>query len=98
MTFGEFQLVCDANSPPASLDPLLLALWLDRNDKWDDAHTTVQSIPTPQGSLVHAYLHRKEGDLANAAYWYRRASREAPTATLDEEWAAIARELCSQDD
>jgi hypothetical protein len=40
---------------------------------------------------VHAHLHRIEGDLANAGYWYRQAGRPKCTAPLAEEWEEIAR-------
>ena len=47
----------------------------------------------PAGAWVHAYLHRKEGDLANADYWYRRAGQPACDGPLDDEWAAIVETL-----
>jgi hypothetical protein len=42
---------------------------------------------------VHGYLHRKEGDLANAGYWYRRAGRPVASEPLAAEWETIARAL-----
>lgn len=71
----------------------LLALWHDRRGDWEAAHQVAQDIPDPVGAWIHAYLHRKEGDLANAGYWYRRASRPQARGPLDEEWTAIATEL-----
>lgn len=73
----------------------LLALWHDRRGDWEAAHQVAQDVPDPAGAWIHAYLHRKEGDLANAGYWYRRASRPQPRGSLDEEWTAIATELLS---
>lgn len=72
---------------------LLEALELDRNDEWDAAHRMVQSMEDTNAYWIHAYLHRKEGDLGNANYWYSRASREAPDVDLSEEWQTIYNSL-----
>lgn len=82
-----------AAEPPAGLPPLVAALWWARKGDWDRAHTIAQDIDTKDGAWVHAYLHRVEGDLANAGYWYRRAGRPQAMAALDDEWAEIARAL-----
>jgi len=83
-----------APEPPPGLSHPLLALWWDAHGDWARAHGHAQQAEDdPDGCHVHAYLHRKEGDLANADYWYRRAGRRRPDATLDEEWRAIAAEL-----
>jgi hypothetical protein len=74
----------------AGLPPLLAALWWDARGDWTRAHECAQSVEDADGAWVHAYLHRKEGDLGNADYWYRRAGRRRPTMTLDAEWAEIA--------
>jgi hypothetical protein len=68
---------------------VLVALWHDARGDWDAAHTVAQDVPDPDGAWVHAYLHRKEGDLGNAAYWYRRAGKPAATGSLEEEWRQI---------
>ena len=60
---------------------------------WDGAHKMVQDDPTPEAAWVHAHLHRVEGDLANARYWYARAGRPEATGGLDEEREEIARAL-----
>ncbi|NMJ42269.1 hypothetical protein GWK16_13530 [Roseomonas sp. JC162] len=73
------------------LPPLLAALWWDARGDWARAHEIAQSVETADGSWVHAYLHRKEGDLGNADYWYRRAGRRRPGVTLAEEWADLVR-------
>ena len=57
----------------AEISELLRALQLDKDGDWDRAHGIAQSVSSQNGSRVHAYLHRKEGDLANASYWYSRA-------------------------
>lgn len=95
MTLDEFRATLGAAVPPASLPPSLEALWRIANDEWDAAHRLVQSGMGADGAWIHAHLHRIEGDLANASYWYRRAGRPVSEATLDEEWAEIASALLS---
>jgi hypothetical protein len=75
------------------LPPLLAALWWEARGEWARAHTLAQSVETADGAWVHAYLHRQEGDLGNADYWYRRAGRRRPATALSEEWAAIVQAL-----
>ncbi len=70
-------------------DTLLNAMVLDKNGDWDAAHTTVQSLEDTRAYWIHAYLHRKEGDLDNAGYWYNRAERALPDSSLDDEWQTI---------
>jgi hypothetical protein len=81
--------------PPASISVEAKALWFARAGKWDAAHDLCQDVPGNSGSWIHAWLHRQEGDLGNAGYWYSRAGREMPAAdvSLEEEWIGIAEEL-----
>jgi hypothetical protein len=83
-------------APPARLNHSLQALWWDAKGDWERAHSCVQNDEGEAASLVHAYLHRKEGDASNAAYWYRRAGRKPAHGTLAAEWAAIAGDLLDQ--
>jgi hypothetical protein len=78
---------------PESAPVLIRALWHDATGDWDMAHTVAQDVGTAEGSWVHAYLHRKEGDLANAGYWYRRAGKPIATGSLEDEWREIAAAL-----
>lgn len=94
MTFEDFQATLGNKELGESLPDGLRALWLDAQGDWHGAHTVAQSIKDQTGSLIHAYLHRKEGDLGNAGYWYSRAGRPAASDSLDSEWERIARELC----
>ena len=98
MSFQEFcESVAAGVSPPADVSTALSALWHDARGNWDQAHTVAQSDAGPDGAWVHAYLHRKEGDLGNAAYWYRRAGRPVPTdLSLEAEWQEIARTLLAR--
>lgn len=92
MSFAEFEASLTVATPPP-LGPALLALWHDARGDWDRAHRAVQDDLSAEAFWVHAYLHRREGDAGNAAYWYARARRPVATATLAAEWAAIAHEL-----
>ncbi|QBG47434.1 hypothetical protein EGM51_08530 [Verrucomicrobia bacterium S94] len=65
------------------------ALETERDGDWDGAHRIVQKISTPDAAWIHAYLHRVEGDLGNAAYWYRRAGRPECRSSSEEEWQEI---------
>ncbi len=80
---------------PAGLSIEQKALWLAKAGKWDDSHDLCQDVPDPAGAWIHAYLHRVEGDLGNASYWYHRAGKEMPASgvTLDQEWGLIAAAL-----
>jgi hypothetical protein len=89
MTTDEFAATTGAATPPAGLSPVLVALWHDARGDWDAAHTVAQDVPDPDGAWVHAYLHRKEGDLANASYWYRRADKPVATGSLEQEWRQL---------
>ena len=92
MTLAEFQSTIDAGNEPA-VTPLLLALWHDARGDWDEAHRLAQEIETRDGAWVHAYLHRREGDLGNAAYWYQQAGQPVASDSLESEWQRIARAL-----
>jgi hypothetical protein len=92
VTFTEFQSTIATGTPP-DIAPLLLALWYDARGDWDRAHSIAQEVEDEHGSLVHAYLHRKEGDLPNADYWYRRARRQVAIDSVQSEWARIVTEL-----
>lgn len=91
MTIAEFR----AKSAD-DLSGVLLALWWDGKGDWDRAHQVAQDVPGREGAWVHAYLHRKEGDLGNAAYWYSRAGQPVARGDLAEEWVAIVSELLTR--
>lgn len=89
MTLDEFK-ASTASAEPPSLSPPLQALWHDRRGDWDQAHEAAQSHKSPEAAWVHAYLHRKEGDLGNARYWYNRARKPESRDPLEKEWDQIA--------
>lgn len=82
-------------APPAGASAAAQALWYARAGKWDAAHDLCQEVPGTAGSWIHAWLHREEGDLGNAGYWYSRAGKPMPpiNITIEQEWLAIASEL-----
>jgi hypothetical protein len=90
ISFEEYLELKDSGNIPDDIPLLLQALLLDASGDWDSAHRIAQNDPSPDGSWVHAYLHREEGDLGNAGYWYRNAGRSMPDMTLEEEWEYIA--------
>jgi hypothetical protein len=95
MTLDQFRETLAATTPPA-VPPLLQSLWHDAKGDWDQAHRVAQDVSGADGAWVHAYLHRKEGDLANARYWYRQAGREAAAEPVVAEWTRIVGELLSR--
>ena len=83
---------------PADLGPCVIALCHAAHGEWETAHELVQHEAGADAAWVHAWLHRYEGDLANAAYWYRRACRPVEDGDLDSEWRSIATELLARHD
>ena len=85
------------DEPPSGLTAALEALWWDAKGAWDRAHERAQAQGGASGAWVHAYLHRKEGDMSNARYWYGQAGR-TPVADvpLEAEWEEIARALLAK--
>jgi hypothetical protein len=82
-----------AASDGRGLSGALLALWWDARGDWEKAHEVAQDVAGRDGAWVHAYLHRKEGDLGNAAYWYRRAGRAVAKGDSRLEWEGIVGEV-----
>ena len=82
--------------PPTGLSLAQQALWWDAKGDWDKAHACAQERDDTPGMRVHAYLHRKEGDPSNAAYWYRRCGAQPSVLTLDEEWDELVRAFSQQ--
>ncbi len=96
MTLADFRRTISESKPPATLSAPLRALWHDAKGDWDAAHEVAQNIDDATGAWIHAYLHRKEGDLGNAGYWYRRAQKPECRGSLAAEWDEIATALLSE--
>ena len=97
MDIGSFEQLLGNDEPPEGLSNALQALWYKARGNWDAAHTAAQDDEGRDGSWVHGYLHRKEGDEANAGYWYRRAGQTFPSSLLADEWRAIAAALLASE-
>jgi hypothetical protein len=95
MDLQQFRDSLRSDQPPNSLSLALQGLWWDAKGDWTRAHESAQQDEGPDGSWVHAYLHRKEGDASNAGYWYRRAGKASFRGSLDDEWLLIAEALLS---
>ncbi len=93
MIYDEYLASIKNAQPSSELSATLRSLWWDKKGDWDTAHAIAQEIPTTQGSAVHAYLHREEGVLWNADYWYSRAGRMRPDIPLEEEWQLLVEEM-----
>ena len=95
MTLADFQNSLTSNEQPAHLSAPLLALWWDAKGDWQQAHALIDDLESKPAMAVHAYLHHKEGDRGNAAYWDRRAGSTSRHATLEAEWTTLVQHLLS---
>jgi len=96
MTKQQFLDSLNETASPQGLSPYLAALWLEHSGDWAKAHETVQDISDTRAALVHAYLHRKEGDQSNASYWYGKAAKTFPSLSLEEEWDELVERFLSE--
>jgi hypothetical protein len=93
---ADFKASLSAASPAPELDPPLAGLWWAAKGNWDRAHKIVQDEDTAASAWVHAYLHRVEGDLGNAGYWYRQAGQPVATGSRETEWERIVAGLIGE--
>lgn len=93
MTYDDFILTIENNELPHNHPLYIQALWYDATNDWHKAHSLIDSADDKNSCWVHAYLHRKEGDISNADYWYRRAQKSRPHVTLLQEWKDITLKL-----
>jgi hypothetical protein len=96
MTPAQLRATLDQSSPPTNLPSLLTALWWEAKGDWNQAHEIAHADNGADAAWVHAYLHRKEGDASNAAYWYRQAHQPDHALSLDKEWEQIASALLNK--
>ena len=96
MTPAAFKSSIVNRRQPDGMSNPLLALWHDEAGDWDEAHRVAQDIDNETGARIHAYLHRKEGDIGNARYWYGRAGVPPFNGTLGEEWQSLVSSLCDE--
>jgi hypothetical protein len=93
MTRDEFEAAVNGDNRPSEEGNAILAMWYDARGDWTSAHTEAQAMDDNTGAWIHAYLHRVEGDLSNAGYWYRRAGRPVCDDPLEEEREEILADL-----
>ena len=82
---------------PSGISVYLQALWYDGKNDWKRSHELIQDIPDKNASWIHAYLHRKEGDIGNADYWYFKAGKKRPAYSLKEEWEQLVKIMLSEE-
>ena len=92
MTVEQFKSSLQSTMPPG-LSVYLESLWYDGKGDWERSHTIIQDVEDKNAAWIHAYLHRKEGDIWNADYWYNKAGKKRPTVSLQEEWENIVTAL-----
>ncbi|MES2268619.1 MAG: hypothetical protein V4520_17770 [Bacteroidota bacterium] len=88
-TLTQFKTSINDSEPNRGMTVQLKSLWYDAKSDWHKAHAQVDHLNDRESAWVHAYLHRKEGDIGNADYWYRRAGKVRPDVSLQEEWTAL---------
>jgi hypothetical protein len=93
MDLPAFRQSLKQKEPPATLGRALTGLWWDAQGNWTRAHESAQEDESSAGAWVHAYLHRKEGDASNAAYWYRQAGKPVARGSFEDEWSEIVAAL-----
>ncbi len=93
MNLEEYLNTLKQDSVPGNISPILQALWWDARGSWDKAHRIVQEINSADAALVHAYLHRKEGDESNSRYWYSRAGKNFYHGSIDDEWFSLVEQF-----
>ena len=89
MTITSFTESMSKNELPQTGSIYLDSLWYAGKGDWDKAHTLIQDVEDKNAAWIHAYLHRQEGDISNADYWYRRAGKKRPRASIEKEWEEI---------
>ena len=90
---ADFKASLSGAAPAPGLAAPLAALWWAAKGNWNQAHSIAQDEASKDGAWVHAYLHRVEGDLGNAGYWYRQAGRPVAKDSLETEWERMASAL-----
>jgi hypothetical protein len=89
MNLEQFKQSFSQDRPPSQVSDHLKALWYDARGSWEQSHDIIQDIDDNNAAWIHAYLHRKEGDIWNADYWYSKAGRKRPSVSLEREWENI---------
>ena len=96
MDWNDFRHSLQQDHPPTGLGVALESLWHAGKEDWESAHQLVNDLESADAMLVHAYLHRIEPDLSNAAYWYRRAGTKLPEIPPQQEWELLVKKLLTK--
>jgi len=89
MEISFFKKSLARDAPPEDATVHAKALWYDKKGDWNNAHHLIRDVEDKNASWIHAYLHRKEGDVTNADYWYRLAGKKRYSGTIEEEWEEL---------
>lgn len=92
---AEFKMSLEKDRPDSNMSVQLRALWYDAKGDWHTAHNQVDHLGDVSSARIHAYLHRKEGDIWNADYWYAKAGEKRPQLSLDQEWEELVQRFLS---
>ncbi|MCK0191836.1 hypothetical protein [Arenibacter sp. F20364] len=95
-SFKEFEQSLSLQAPPPDWNETIQAMWFDAKGDWESSHNIAQDMHDTNGSWIHAYLHRKEGDKFNAGYWYRMAGKNFPVISLEEEQQQLVEYFLAQ--
>jgi hypothetical protein len=96
MDYKSFNYTLDMGQPPSEFHDTLKALWWERKGDWAKAHEIIRHIQQPDAAWVHAYLHRKEGDVNDSLKWYELAGKKPASGDLNEEFRNIISELLNK--
>jgi hypothetical protein len=96
MNLPSFTASLQHDTPPKA-SVYLEALWYDAKNNWKTAHSLIDHLEDKTAYWVHAYLHRKEGDLGNADYWYSRAGKKRPSTSLQREWEQLVTAMINEE-
>lgn len=91
MDIQDFIDSVDESNVAKKLNVQQQALWWDSKGDWRKAHDLIDQLSDPVSAHIHAYLHRVEGDLWNARYWYSKAKKVEFAGSLQEEWESLVR-------
>ena len=92
-TLSGFKSLLSAKDPPGDFSIHQKALWYAGKGEWEKAHDLIQDGNDRSSALIHAYLHRQEGDISNAKYWYAKADSKMPDCSLDQEWEDLVQQF-----
>ncbi|MDB5229454.1 MAG: hypothetical protein JWN76_259 [Chitinophagaceae bacterium] len=97
MDLTTFKQSLSGGKPPENISAYLQSLWYDGKGDWKKSHEVIQDIAGNNAAWIHAYLHRKEGDIWNADFWYNKAGKKRPDMTLEKEWEELVNAMLNEE-